>query len=143
LTYGTVNARDDMVTKIQAAWQASEFSDVVIYGDNLPDPNLDEVAKFCNYEFVFNKSVQVTIAAKPVDRTWGQIEFGFGAREGTGSRSLRVMLDYMKDEFKAATIGHVKTLIPSPGAPTRSNGWVIETLYVPFYFDSMDVAFHP
>jgi len=139
--YTSVDARDDIVAKIKQLWAASDFQDVGMYGGNGPKPDLDKVPKFANFEIVFRDAEQVTLGNDPVDRTYGSIEFQFGAREGTGVRSLLAMQAYMKTGLKAATLGCVKTLIPSPAPGSSGNGWVFEALFVPFYFDSSPVAF--
>lgn len=138
--FSTLDARDAIVEKIITTWTASEFSDVELYGNNGPKPNLDSLQKVVNYEVVFGDSEQVTIAQRPIDRTWGSIEFHFGVREGKGSKAMLAMQAFMKEELKATNILSVKTLIPSAGKQKPAVGWVFETLYVPFYFDGLPIA---
>lgn len=138
--FSTAHARDAIVEAVLAAWEASEFSEVPLHGNNGPAPNLDSIKKVVNYEIEFGKSEQVTIAARPIDRTWGFIEFHFGVKQGTGTKAALVMQAYVKEALKARDLQAVKTLIPSAGAPKVAVGWHFETLYVPFYFDGMPVA---
>lgn len=142
-TFTTADAFDAIVTEILDLWAASDFDDIVIYGVNGPAPNLDDLQKVVHYDIRFGESKQVTIAKNPVDRTWGSIEFHFGVRAGKGTRSALVMQAYVKDCLKALSLGRVKTLIPSAGPPAEAQGWVFQTLYVPFYFDSSPPAFKP
>lgn len=138
--YTTLDARDAIVERVVTTWAGSEFSDVTLTGNNGPQAELDKIEKIVNYEIVFGESDQVTIGADPVDRTWGSIEFFFGCRAGKGTRALLSMQSFIKAELKATQLGSVKTLIPSPGRQHKAPGWVFETLYVPFYFDSSPVA---
>ncbi len=138
--FSTLDARNAIVAKVVATWEASEFSDVEIYGNNGTKPNMDTLEKVVNYEVVFGDSEQVTIATRPIDRTWGSIEFHFGVREGKGSKAMLAMQAFMKEELKAINLEAVKTLIPSAGKQKTAVGWVFETLYVPFYFDGLPIA---
>lgn len=142
--FSPLNARDLIVAEVYRLHEESEFKDVPIHGNNGPKPNLDELQQVINYEIEYSSSEQVTISERPIDRTWGYIEFHFGIKEGQGSRQILGMQSYFKSQLKARQLGAVKTLIPSPGKPVDFQGWVFETLYVPFYFDSLPAAkLHP
>lgn len=141
IVFDTVDARDAIVEAVIGIWQGSEYVDTPIQGVNGPKENLDTLHSVINYEIEFRDSEQVTIGSNPIDRTWGFIEFHFGVREGTGIRKALKMQSYFKHHLKAKHFKSVKTLIPSPGKQVQAPGWVFETLYVPFYFDSLPAAF--
>lgn len=134
--YSELDASNQIVSSIISTWQSSTFKDVALHGNNGPKPILDQLQKVVNFEIEFVKSEQVTIAANPIDRTWGSIEFYVGAREGRGVKSIRELKSFIKKTFKAKSLGRVKTLIPSPGRAENAPGWLFESIYVPFYFDS-------
>lgn len=138
--YSTADAQQDIVNAVWDIWDASDFSDVPLHGVNGPAAELDKLDRVANFEIEFRDSEQVTIGARPIDRTWGSIEFHFGTRKGRGVRSLLVMQSFVKEALKAERLGLVRTLIPSPGRTKEAGGWVFETLYVPFYFDGAPIA---
>lgn len=138
--FSTLDARDAIVKKVTSIWAASEFDDIPLHGNNGPKPNYDTANKVVNFEIEFGESEQVTLAARPIDRTWGAIEFHFGIKEGRGTRAMLAMQAFLKEELKATNIEAVKTLIPSAGKQKQAVGWVFETLYVPFYFDGLPIA---
>lgn len=139
--FTTVDARDVLVQNVIDIWQESEYKDVPIHGANGPKAILDRLESVINYEIDFRDSEQVTLGSNPVDRTWGFVEFHFGVREGTGVRTALGMQSLFKSKLRAKSFEAVKTLIPSPGKQVHAPGWVFETLYVPFYFDSFPAAF--
>lgn len=138
--FSTLDAHAAIDERVVTIWEESEFSDIGLFGSNGPKPNLDKVQKYVNFEIVFNESEPVTIGEKPIDRTWGSIEFHFGGKDGKGVRALLAMQAFIKEELKATNIESVKTLIPSAGRQKQAPGWVFETLYVPFYFDGLPIA---
>lgn len=131
-----VDARDEIAKKVDQVWKA-KYPDVKYFTENLAEPNLDELQTFMSYRINMMDSKQIAISPYPIDRTYGNIEFYFGSRKGTGTRSLLAMRDYVKSSLKAKSLSSLKTLIPRPGSPNSGNGWHFETLYVPFYFDGM------
>lgn len=137
--YQDVDARDAIALKVDQVWKA-EYPDIKYFTENLAEPNLDKLKDFMSYKINFLESKQIAISPYPIDRTYGTVEFYFGARKGTGTRKLLIMRDYMKSEMKALSLKPVKTLIPSPGKSNTGNGWHFETLFVPFYFDGMPKA---
>lgn len=138
--FSVVDARNAIVTEVTSLWSSSTFKDVALHGNNGPKAQLDQLREVVNYEIEFGPSEQVTIANDPIDRTWGNIEFYFGVREGKGLLRPLQMQAFVKQELKARTLASVKTLIPSAGRQEKAVGWVFETLYVPFYFDSYPIG---
>lgn len=85
-------------------------------------------------------SKQMTLGEHPIDRTTGYIQVYFGIKEGKGIRKLLQIRDFIKQNFKAKVFQSLKTTIPSPGKKNTGNGWHIETLMIPFYFDGMPLT---
>ena len=143
MIFGDVQARDALVTHIETLWAASPHKATPIYSDNGPAPQLNKLERFVKYEIHMVTSKQMTLGEEPIDRTFGYVQFYFGCREGTGTRQLLILRDFLKQELKAKVFGSLKTLIPSPDKKNTGNGWHFEALRVPFYFDGMPIAFSP
>lgn len=140
MVFGDLDARNELVKAIVAMWETAPFTDVELYHDNGPTPNLDQVSQFVSYEIQMVTSKQMTLGEHPIDRTTGFVQFYFGGKAGTGTIKLLKMRDYVKQSLKAKVFKSLKTTIPSPGRSDKGKGWHVETLIVPFYFDGMPIA---
>lgn len=133
-----VEARDSIVEYLSTNL-ATDRPALPLFWENTVEVDLDTVGStFVRIEVEFNDAMQLTINGLPEHETSGLVFFTVFAKQGSGTRSVLELFDYLSDlvKFKRAT--NFQFTVPRPGRREARGGWASYELVVPFSFNSVE-----
>ena len=129
-----VQARDALVTYIDATWRAA-YPGVEIFYENTRQVDLDTVGdKFVTVAIDFTDTLRMDMDAAPTSRSFGEVSFRLFAKEGVGTRTTLQMFDFLQAAMKYRAVSGVTLQCPTPGPKRSASGWMSFDLDVPFFF---------
>lgn len=127
-------ARDAIVEHLNTAWQ-DNYAAVKVYYDNADDQDWDSQAEWLSCEIEFMDSEQAEFGVNPFIRHHGMVSLTLGVKSATGSRISLQRADFLMDTFRFVKKQGVNFKAPHLLPPTRTKGWFLTELMVPFFFD--------
>lgn len=82
------------------------------------------------------KSEQVSLGDNPTYRYQGYIYLDVYVKELTGTQIALTLLDDLTQLFRSKVINGVHTRTPMPAAGLVKDGWMRQSMNVPFWFDT-------
>jgi hypothetical protein len=132
-----VSARDALVTKINAAF-TTNYPLMPVFYENTLTADLAKVGEmFVKVEIDFIDRIAVTVNNEPETESEGEVVLTVFSKEGTGSRKVLALFDFLNQEFRYQTIGALVLKTPTPGTKAGKNGWASSELICGFCFTSM------
>lgn len=132
-------ARVAAYTAIQAAVQTiTPIPPVQWDNRNLIDPS-NQTAPYIAVDFVIQNAEQMSLGATKVVRYTGVIALIVCLKQGSGIATATVMLDKLCLALGMKSFGSLYTHAASPLRPVLEDGWHIQPLSVPMWFDDIVV----
>lgn len=118
-----------------AAPFSAAFPSLVIVFDNAPFDWSAPPPQFVEFEIKFLGGDQIGMAQQPRTRLSGYVYVSVLTREGKGSRSALLVLDWFSAQLGYASAGAVRLQAPEPAGTSEPKGWFIEKLKIAFFAD--------
>lgn len=132
---------DDAVKAVYArldAFVGASLSSLPVRYENRLEVDLaKETDPFLTCEVVFSAGSQVSLGHTPVARYSGAVWLSRWAKEDTGTVAGWADLALLSTHFKARDFSGVRTSVPIPIPSRAQDGWHVQAVRVPFYFDDL------
>lgn len=131
------DARAAIAGRLNTAMTTSYPAIKVQYENRLGVDLATQVEPYVDAQVKFSDGDQMNMSPTPGSRYRGGIYLSVCVKEGEGTAEAFVLLGFLADTFKTTRFSGVTTaaVVPLPGR--GANGWYVETLRVPFWFDDM------
>lgn len=129
------SARQAIVTQMETAW-ATAFPSVKVFFENAPQPDpATRNDPFMLLFIDFDDAEQATIGTNHLMRVHGSVQFMPYVQEGTSTKLVFEMLDWLLMNMAIKQFGDVTMQDASPTKELVFDGWFCKGVRVPFYFD--------
>lgn len=131
-----VSARDAIITYFNTQWTATNPTIPAFY-ENTASVDLDVVSSpFVTVGVDFTDAVQSDLDLTPVPgaRVFGKLIVKLFAKEGSGSRQLLVLTDFLDTTFRLQPLSGVQMGVPRMGRKQSRDGWYAVDVICDFTF---------
>jgi hypothetical protein len=128
-------ARSAIYSRLDSAMNTNHPGVPVLYENRLNVDLALQSAPFVACEILFNDGEQVSMEISPVVRYRGSIWLAVAAKRGDGIKGQLTVLATLADTFKTVVFGGVTCHAPRPMPGFLKDGWYLESIRVPFYFN--------
>jgi hypothetical protein len=129
------DCRTAVYTRLDTYMTASQSTVKVDYENRHKIDLSTQVNPFVSCEIVWNDGEQVSMSDTPRARFRGAIWLGVWTKEGSGTKVSNQLLKSLTDLFRTKSFSGVTTMMPIPVPARPADGWYVQTLRVPLYFD--------
>ena len=127
-------ARSALVTRLEAEW-ATRFPNVALFYENATLPNLaTRVDPFMQIDFDLREGQQTELSTNPRKRVYASAYFAIFQKEGTGTKTINQITDYLIDTFTAVSTPECTTTTASAVKAPVIPGWYGKVLSIDFYY---------
>lgn len=127
-------ARTTLVAKLEADW-STNFPTVDLFYENATGPNLaTRTAPFMQVDFDLAEGSQVELAKNPRKRVYASAYFAIFQKDGTGTRTINQVTDFLITQFTAVSTAECTTTSAGAVKAPAIAGWYGKVLRVDFYY---------
>ena len=129
--------RKDIVTAIDAlkAGFPGGYPLLIEYDNILLVDTQTQVNPYLRVDLKFIDMAQADLSDNPTHRVLGQIILGAGVKDGGGTKSANVILDYFYPRLQRKSFGIVRTSMATVGPDVPHLGWLYSPMVIPFRAD--------
>ncbi len=131
-----VEAHDALIAHIETILQAG-YPTLAVYYENTLEIDLNTApSMFLRVNLELSATNLITTDNTFLDRSFGEIVFSLSVKDGTGTRFILDIFDYLTRETRHENLSGVILGSASNGPKSVQPGWKTYTLLIPYYYDS-------